>query len=133
MFAGSAVPDNSAYNQAVIVSGSGSVDDLDGIYKFFPEITLDFYGVGTILKDVFYNEEKKAFIRYTGSRWSLSKKHGTSGTALYYIYPWVPSASDIGCPPTDFWYKSFGQSNYPAKTSCFVRYVPKLSVIKTSY
>ncbi len=133
LFAGSAVPDNSAYNQAVIVTGSGDVDDLDGIYKFFPEITLDFYSAGTILKDVFYNEEKKAFLRFVGSRWSISKKHGTSGSALYYIYPWIPSASNIGCPPTDFWYKIFGQSNQPAKTSCFVRYVPKLSVIKTSY
>lgn len=132
LFAASETPDNSTYNQAVIVTGSGT-DDVDGVYKFYPEITFDWYSAGTILKDIFYNEEKKAFIRHTGSRWALSKKLNTSGTGLIYIYPWVPSASNIGCPPTDFWYKHFGTSAQPVKNGCFVRYVPRLNVIKTSY
>ena len=132
LFAGSAVPDNTAYNQAVIVTGSGT-DDIDGIYKFFPEITFDWYSSGIILKDIFYNDEKKAFLRYTGSRWAISKKLDGGGTGLIYIYPWIPSASNLGCVPTDFWYKHFGTSAQPLKNGCFVRYVPKLSVIKTSY
>lgn len=126
--------DGNAFNAAVVVTGSGD-DDVDGVYRYYPEISLDWYSSGNIMKCFYVNDNGKAFIRFSSGRWSISKKYISSGatSALMYIYPWKPGASNINYPPTDFWYKSFGQSAQPAKDSCFVRYCPRVNVIQTSY
>ena len=123
--------DANAFNSAVVVTGTND-EELDGIYFYRPEITFDWYSQGLILKSVFVHQSQKAFIRHTGSRWSISKKI-QSGSGLFYIYPWTPSASNLNMPPTDFWYHLFGQSANPTKDGCFVRYVPRINVVKTSY
>lgn len=123
--------DANAFNSAVVVTGTND-EELDGIYFYRPEITFDWYSQGFILKSVFVHQSQKAFIRHTGSRWSISKKI-QNGTGLFYIYPWTPSASNLNMPPTDFWYHLFGQSANPTKDGCFVRYVPRINVVKTSY
>ncbi len=123
--------DANAFNSAVVVTGTND-EELDGIYFYRPEITFDWYSQGLILKSVFVHQSQKAFIRHTGSRWNISKKI-QNGTGLFYIYPWTPSASNLNMPPTDFWYHLFGQSANPTKDGCFVRYVPRINVVKTSY
>lgn len=123
--------DGNAFNAAVVVTGTND-EELDGIYFYRPEVTFDWYSPGVILKSVFVHESQKAFIRYTRSKWSMSKKI-QNGTGVFYIYPYVQSASNINVPPTDFWYHLFGQSENPTKDGCFVRYVPRVNVIQTSY
>lgn len=123
--------DANAFNSAVVVTGTND-EELDGIYFYRPKITFDWYNQGVILKSVFVHQSQKAFIRHNGSRWSISKKI-SNGTGLFYIYPWTPSASNLNMPPTDFWYHLFGQSANPTKDGCFVRYVPRINVVKTSY
>ena len=127
--------DGNAFNAAVVVTGSGD-DDIDGVYRYYPEISLDWYSSGNIMKCFYVNDNGKAFIRFSSGQWSISKKyiiHSGATSALMYIYPWKPGASNINYPPTDFWYKSFGQTAQPAKDSCFVRYCPRINVIQTSY
>jgi len=123
--------DANAFNSAVVVTGTND-EELDGVYYYRPEITFDWYQQGAILKSVFVHQSKKAFIRYTNSQWTMSKKI-PSGTGKFYIYPWTPSASNFNMPPTDYWYHIFGQSANPTKDGCFVRYVPRINVVKTSY
>ena len=123
--------DANAFNAAVVVTGTND-EELDGMYFYRPEATFDWYSPGVILKSVFVHESQKAFIRYTGTRWSMSKKI-SGGTGMFYIYPYIPSASNINVPPTDFWYHLFGQSANPTQDGCFVRYVPRVNVIQTSY
>jgi len=134
LFGGMESADGNAFNAAVIVSGSGD-EDIDGIYRYYPKITLDWYSAGNIMKRFFVNDNGKAFIRFASGVWSISKKYtgGGGSSARMYVYPWKPSASNINVPPTDFWYKSFGHVDNPVQDSCFVRYVPRVNVIKTSY
>ena len=135
MFADAATSEESAFQPAVVVTGSDD-EDLNGIYRFYAKTTLPWLTSQYIYKNVFINENAKAFIRFNGGKWALAKAYQNQGTwtsALILVYPWTPVYSNENNPPTDFWYKSFGNVNMPVKTTAFLRYVPRLNVLKQSY
>ncbi len=135
MFADAATAEESAFQPAVIVTGSDD-EDLNGIYRFYAKTTLPWLTSQYIYKNIFINENAKAYIRFNGGKWALLKAqqdHGSWVSALILVYPWTPAYSNENNPPTDFWYKSFGNVNMPVKTDAFLRYVPRLNVLKQSY
>ena len=135
MFADAATAESSAFQPSVVVTGSDD-EDLNGIYRFYAKTTLPWLTSQYINKNVFINENAKAYIRFNGGKWALLKayqNHGSWTSALILVYPWTPAYSNENNPPTDFWYKSFGNVNMPVKTTAFLRYVPRLNVLKQSY
>jgi len=135
MFADAATAESSAFQPSVVVTGSDD-EDLNGIYRFYAKTTLPWLTSQYINKNIFINENAKAYIRYNGGKWALLKayqNHGSWTSALILVYPWTPAYSNENNPPTDFWYKSFGNVNMPVKTDAFLRYVPRLNVLKQSY
>jgi len=135
MFADAATAEENAFQPAIIVSGADD-DTLNGTYRFYAATTLPWLTSQTIYKDVFINENNKVYIRYLSGYWVMGKAYqsGSSWTsAIMYKYPWTRAYSNLNMAPTDFWYKTWNQSNMPAKTTAFFRFVPRLNVVKTSY
>ena len=135
MFANAATSEESAFQSAMIVSGEDD-EELNGVYRFYARTTLPWLTSQSISKDVFINENQKAYIRFASGSWGLAKAYKIGNTwtsAVMYIYPWTQTNSNANMPPSDFWYKSFNQSNNPTKTNAFFRFVPRLNVLKKSY
>lgn len=127
--------DSNAFNSAVMVINSGD-DDVDGVYKHYYESNFPWLtNNSSIYKNIFINEAKKSYILFDEKQWYLGKMVPSGNVYnlhTMYIYPWVPSPSN-DMPPTDYWYKNYGHENTPEQTRTFVRYVPQVNVIQTSY
>lgn len=135
MFADAVTSEESAFQSAMVVSGEDD-EELNGVYRFYARTTLPWLTSQSISKDVFINENQKAYIRFASGSWGLAKAYKVGNTwtsAVMYIYPWTQTNSNANMPPSDFWYKSFNQSNNPTKTNAFFRFVPRLNVLKKSY
>lgn len=135
MFADAATSEESAFQPAVVVSGEED-EDLNGVYRFYARTTLPWLINQNIYRDVFINENKKAYIRFASGSWGLAKAHQSGSawvSAIMYIYPWTQTNSNANMPPSDYWYKSWNQSANPKKTNAFFRFVPRLNVLRKSY
>lgn len=135
MFADAATSEESAFQPAVVVSGEED-EDLNGVYRFYARTTLPWMINQNIYRDVFINENKKAYIRFASGSWGLAKAYQNGSawvSAIMYIYPWTQTNSNANMPPSDYWYKSWNQSANPTKTNAFFRFVPRLNVLRKSY
>ena len=136
MFADAATAEDNAFQPAMIVSGADD-EELNGIYRFYAKTPLPWLTSQNIQQDVFINENNKSYIRfYSTGYWMLGKAYQSQGTwtsAVMYKYPWLNARSNVNMPPTDYWYKTWGQVNTPAKSTAFFRFVPRVNVLKKSY
>lgn len=135
MFADAATAEENAFQPAVVVSGEED-EDLNGVYRFYARTTLPWLINQNIYRDVFINENKKAYIRFASGSWGLAKAYQSGSawvSAIMYIYPWTQTNSNANMPPSDYWYKSWNQSANPTKTNAFFRFVPRLNVLRKSY
>ena len=135
MFADAATSEENAFQPSMIVSGADD-DDLNGTYRFYAKTPLPWLTNQSIYSDVFINENKKTYIRFTNGYWMLGKAFQMGAnwnTEIIYKYPWTPVNSNVNMPPTDYWYKIKNQSNTPTKTTAFFRFLPRLNVLKKSY